>query len=175
MQVCIFKAGHLCLWQIEFLLMNWRVIAKSKNHGRPSGSNAEPKSKLAWRKKIKGGGVIMICIVLIIVIAVVIFVATNKYKKNSSYNAIVGFNKDFNITWAKNHTRVSNHTKNVSSFTLNLVCNLSNPRSVLIRWTKNWFLARSWWWKSTTNSLSFSLASSDSIPSLYLEVRPVHQ
>jgi len=68
----------------------------------------EPK-KSARSKRIKGGGVILVCIVVIIVIAVVISVVTKK--KHSNDNATSGFNKDFSITWAKNHTRVSNHGK----------------------------------------------------------------
>jgi len=67
----------------------------------------EPK-RSAWRKRMKGGGIILACIVLIIVVAVVISVATKK--KNSTNNA-GGFNEDFSITWAKNHTRVSKHGK----------------------------------------------------------------
>lgn len=64
----------------------------------------------AWSKKIKGGGVILACVVLIIVVAIVITVVT-KHKKEDSDNAKAGFNKDFSITWAKNHTRVSKHGK----------------------------------------------------------------
>lgn len=56
------------------------------------------------RKKKLGGCIILGCIILIIVLAVVISQVTKKGKQN-----VNGFDKDFSITWAKNHTRISHH------------------------------------------------------------------
>lgn len=67
----------------------------------------ESSKKPGLSKRIKGGGVILALIVVIIVVAIVISVAT-KHKKSSNAG---GFNRDFSITWAQNHTKVSNHGK----------------------------------------------------------------
>ena len=66
----------------------------------------EPKTVPAWRKrKYLGWCIILACIILIIVIAVAVSVAT-KHKKLKSGGE---FSKDFTVTWASNHTRLSNH------------------------------------------------------------------
>ena len=72
----------------------------------------EAKKVPAWRRKKVGCCIVLGCIILIIVIAVVISVAT-KHKKH----AVGGeFSKDFTVSWAPNHTRLSNHGRRLELF-----------------------------------------------------------
>ncbi|KAG0576848.1 hypothetical protein KC19_5G112800 [Ceratodon purpureus] len=58
------------------------------------------------RKRKLAFCIILACVIFIIILAVVISTATKHEKPSNG-----GFSKDFSITWAENHTRISDHGK----------------------------------------------------------------